>query len=247
MPSISNGLQCVPFDLSITPPEPLSDDDTFHTKFNCAEIWSDGSVTFSPRMTTEVREMKLVLVGNTSVGKTCIAKMATTGSFVEDSVPTLGASYVSKLVRVDETEVRLQIWDTAGQERYRGMTPMYFRGSHVAIVAYAITDEDSFNGVDSWITSLRDNADPEIALFLVGNKCDLEDQRTISTEKGQAKATEIGATFYEVSAKTGDRVEDLFLDLAKAFLEKSKSKDQPKAPETLQLTKSKAQAKGGCC
>jgi Ras-related protein Rab-5C len=196
----------------------------------------------------ESREMKLVLVGNTSVGKTCIAKMATTGSFAEDSVPTLGASYVSKLVRIDETEVRLQIWDTAGQERYRGMTPMDFRGAHVAIVAYAVTDQESFDGIDSWITSLRDNADPEIVLFLVGNKCDLEDQRVIATDRAHGKATEIGATFYEVSAKTGDRVEDLFLDIAKAFLEKSKTKEQPKAPETLQLTKGKgSQEKKGCC
>jgi small GTP-binding protein len=72
-------------------------------------------------------ELKLVIVGNTSVGKTCIVKTAPTGVFGEDSVPTLGASYVSKFVTVGSTEVRLQIWDTPGQERYRGMTPMYFR------------------------------------------------------------------------------------------------------------------------
>jgi small GTP-binding protein len=150
-------------------------------------------------------------------------------------------------VRIDNTEVRLQIWDTAGQERYRGMTPMYFRGAHEAIVAYAVTDQESFEGVDSWITSLRDNADPEIILLLVGNKCDLDDQRVVSTEAGQQKANELSATFYEVSAKTGDRVEDLFLDLAKTFLEKTKTKDQPKAPETLQLTRAGTPAKSGCC
>jgi Ras-related protein Rab-5C len=198
-------------------------------------------------MMVEAREMKLVLVGNTSVGKTCIAKMATTGAFVDDSAPTLGASYVSKLVRVDSTDVRLQIWDTAGQERYRGMTPMYFRGAHVAIVAYAVTDQESFEGVDTWVASLRENAAPEILLFLVGNKCDLEEERVVTTDAGQQKATELSATFYEVSAKTGDRVEDLFLDLAKVFLEKTKSKDQPKAPETLQLTRAAGQKKKPCC
>jgi Ras-related protein Rab-5C len=195
----------------------------------------------------ETREMKLVLVGNTSVGKTCIAKMATTGTFAEDSVPTLGASYVSKLVRVDNTEVRLQIWDTAGQERYRGMTPMYFRGAHEAIVAYSITDQESFDGIDSWITSLRENADPEIILFLVGNKCDLEEQRVIATNTGQQKADEISAAFYEVSAKTGERVEDLFLDLAKIFLERRKTGDQPKPPESLQLTKAPKGQTKKCC
>jgi Ras-related protein Rab-5C len=195
----------------------------------------------------ETREMKLVLVGNTSVGKTCIAKMATTRTFAEDSVPTLGASYVSKLVRIENTEVRLQIWDTAGQERYRGMTPMYFRGAHEAIVSYSITDQESLDGIDSWITSLRENADPEIILFLVGNKCDLEEQRVVATDTGQAKAAEISAVFYEVSAKTGDRIEDLFLDLAKIFLERRKTGDQPKRPESLQLTKTPREQKKKCC
>jgi Ras-related protein Rab-5C len=199
--------------------------------------------------TVETREMKLVLVGNTSVGKTCIAKMAATGAFADSSVPTLGASYLSKLVRVDDIEVRLQIWDTSGQERYRGMTPMYFRGAHVAIVTYAVTDQESFDGIDTWIASLRDNADPEIILFLVGNKCDLEDQRAISPDRGQSKAGEVGALFYEVSAKTGDRVEDLFLDLAKTFLEKTKEKDQPKGSETIELTNNKGaqEIKVACC
>jgi Ras-related protein Rab-5C len=196
----------------------------------------------------ETREMKLVLVGNTSVGKTCIAKMATSGTFVDDSVPTLGASYVSKLVRIDNTEVRLQIWDTAGQERYRGMTPMYFRGAHEAVIAYSITDQESFDGIDSWVGSLRENADPEIILFLVGNKCDLEEQRMIPMDKGEEKAKELSATFYEVSAKTGDRVEELFIDLAKTFLEKRKPAPAPARPESVQLTRvSKTKKKKTFC
>jgi small GTP-binding protein len=196
----------------------------------------------------ETREMKLVLVGNTSVGKTCIAKMATSGTFVDDSVPTLGASYVSKLVRIDNTEVRLQIWDTAGQERYRGMTPMYFRGAHEAVIAYSITDQESFDGIDSWVGSLRENADPEIILFLVGNKCDLEEQRVIPMDKGEEKAKELSATFYEVSAKSGDRVEDLFTDLAKTFLEERKPAPAPARTESVQLTKvSKTKKKKTFC
>jgi Ras-related protein Rab-5C len=196
----------------------------------------------------ETREMKLVLVGNTSVGKTCIAKMATNGTFADDSVATLGASYVSKLVRIDNMEVRLQIWDTAGQERYRGMTPMYFRGAHEAVIAYSITDQESFDGIDSWVASLRENADSEIILFLVGNKCDLEEQRVISTDMGQNKAKDLDAIFYEVSAKTGDRVEDLFTDLAKIFLEKRKPAPARAEPESVQLTKpTKSKKKKSLC
>jgi Ras-related protein Rab-5C len=198
-------------------------------------------------MAADSCELKLVLVGNTSVGKTCIAKMATTGEFADDAAPTLGASYMSKIVRVDAAEVRLQIWDTAGQERYRGMTPMYFRGAHAAIVAYAVTDAESFEGIDSWVSDLRDNADPEILIFLVGNKCDLDDQRVIATPNGEQKAASVPAAFYEVSAKTGDRIEELFLHIAKSFLEKAKAGEQVKPPETLQLSVAKGKAKKGCC
>jgi small GTP-binding protein len=194
-------------------------------------------------------ELKLVIVGNTSVGKTCIVKMATTGVFGDDSVPTLGASYVSKVVTVGSAEVRLQIWDTAGQERYRGMTPMYFRGAHVALIVYAITDQEGFDGVDSWISSLRNNADPNIIMFLVGNKSDMDVDRVIPTEKGEEKAKEINAMFFEVSAKTGDRIDELFTAIASSFVEKVKVEDEPKEAETVQLVpagKDKKEKKG-CC
>jgi Ras-related protein Rab-5C len=195
----------------------------------------------------EQREMKLVLVGNTCVGKTCVAKVATTGTFSEDSTPTLGASYVSKLVRLDDVEVRLQIWDTAGQERYRGMTPMYFRGAHSAILAYSIIDEDSFKSIDSWVTSLRENADATVQLFLVGNKVDLEEQRVVSTQAGETKAGQLSATFFEVSAKTGDRVEDLFIAIAKKYLEGVKGKDPASPPAGLRLVPTTEKKQSGCC
>ena len=171
----------------------------------------------------ESKELKIVLIGNTNVGKTCVVKKATSGVFTEDTVATLGASYVSKLVNVNKTEVRLQIWDTAGQERYRGMTPMYYRGAHIALIVYSISDEKSFEGIDGWLESLQENAAPYIILFLVGKKCDIEDERAIQTETGQKKADAIGAHFYEVSAKTGYGIDDLFCDIPRVYLEKNSS------------------------
>jgi Ras-related protein Rab-5C len=192
--------------------------------------------------------MKLVLVGNTCVGKTCIARMATTGSFSEDTSPTLGASYVSKLVHLGNNEVHIQIWDTAGQERYRGMTPMYFRGAHAAVASYSITDEDSFTQLDSWILSVRENSGTDTMLFIVGNKCDLEDQRTVTTERGQAKATEAEAVFFEVSAKTGDRIDELFVVIAKSFLEKAKASDPLKRRESVSLEMRRdVESESRCC
>ena len=168
-------------------------------------------------MATEPKELKIVLVGHTNVGKTCIVRQATTGVFSEDSAPTLGASYVSKLTNVNGTDVRLQIWDTAGQERYKGMTPMYYRGAQTALIVYSVTDTESFESVDGWLSSLRENAEPNITLFLLANKCDCE--RTVSREQGVEKAKQMGAHFYEVSAKTGDGIDDVFNDIPKFFLE----------------------------
>ena len=196
-------------------------------------------------MSHENRELKLVLVGNTSVGKTCVVRKTTTGAFTEDSVPTLGASYVSKLVTVGNVDVRLQIWDTAGQERYRGMTPMYYRGGQVAIIMYAINDRSSFDGVFQWLDSLKENADPDIILFLVANKCDLDSDRLVTSEEGNSCAEKIGAHFYEVSAKTGQGIEDLFGEIPKIFLEKQ-TPNSPEEQNNLKLD-SKSKKQGGCC
>lgn len=94
-------------------------------------------------------ELKVILVGNTRVGKTCIAKVATGSIFSDETAPTLGASCVSKLVHLDVGEVWLQIWNTAGHACFRGITPMYFSGTHVSVIMYSIIDEDGFEAVDS--------------------------------------------------------------------------------------------------
>ncbi|KAK8890211.1 hypothetical protein M9Y10_034982 [Tritrichomonas musculus] len=164
-------------------------------------------------------ELKCVLIGNTNVGKTCIVHMATTGVFEETST-TLGASYSAKTEMFNEHLFRLQIWDTAGQEKYRGMTPMYYHNAHIAIIVYSIANSESFEAVDSWFKSLRNNADSDIIIFLVGNKVDLESERTVSTEEGEKKAKQFGAEFCEVSAKTGFGIADLFSLMPMLYLEK---------------------------
>lgn len=167
-----------------------------------------------------VVELKLVLIGGTAVGKTCIVQRSTSGCFESDTMPTLGASYTSKMVKVSEqVDARIQIWDTAGQERYRGMTPMYYHGASAALIVYSITERESFKEVDMWAKSLRDHAQPTTQLYLVGNKADLENGREVGIEEGQDKAAELGAHFTEVSAKTGMGVEELFTLVASVYVE----------------------------
>jgi Ras-related protein Rab-5C len=197
-------------------------------------------------MVPEAEELKLVVVGNSTVGKTCMAKVVTSGEFPEEAIATLGASYVSKLVTVDGCDVRLQIWDTAGQERYRGMTPMYFRGADVGMICYSIADSETFDAVDGWLASLKESAPTDIVVFLVGNKCDLDPVRQVPTETGAEKARDIGATFYEVSARSGDRINDLFIDVAKTYLEKKGGAAPPKQQGVILLSHPTLKKRKGC-
>ncbi|OHT10467.1 small GTP-binding protein [Tritrichomonas foetus] len=192
-------------------------------------------------------EIKLVIVGNTSVGKTCIVKKATSGQFSEDSVPTLGASFISKLIEIDRKPIRVQIWDTAGQERYRGMTPMYYRGAHCAAIVFSLTDRQSFESVDGWIQSLNENAPPGTIIFLVANKVDMESDRIIQPQDGQAKADKIGAIYFEVSAKTGFGIDELFTQIPMKYLEaKGRHNSTTSNDKTVDLKSSQSNKKQ-CC
>jgi small GTP-binding protein len=175
----------------------------------------------------ELCEIKLVLVGNTNVGKTSIVKTAITGSFTGDATSTLGASYSTKSFQINSRNIRLQIWDTAGQEKYRGMTPMYYHNAQVALVVYSVADRETFDAVDGWIKSLKDNADSNIITFVIGNKTDLSDQRQISSDEGNEKATRAGAEFAEVSAKTGFGIRDLFGLIPQLWLEQQAAHPMP--------------------
>ena len=190
------------------------------------------------------KQLKLVLVGQSSVGKTCIVKKASTGVFADDCAPTLGASFVSKTIEVDKNTVTLQIWDTAGQERYRGMTPMYYRGAHAALVVYSIIDESSFAAIDSWVHNIREETEPGIILFFAGNKSDLESQREVTFESGLSKANLYNAQFFEVSAKSGSGIDDLFIAIAKSFLEQ-KSTLEPTNDNYLSIDQDNKKKK--CC
>jgi small GTP-binding protein len=164
-------------------------------------------------------DAKVVLIGNTNVGKTCIVTHAMTGSFLSETSSTLGAAYATKTYRVDSQMVRLQIWDTAGQEKYRGMTPMYYHKAQVALIVYSVADLDSFTAIEVWMKGIRDHADDNIILFIVGNKTDLSSERVVTSEMGAQKAATFRARFAEVSALTGNGIGDLFAEIPRVFLQ----------------------------
>ncbi|GAA6046796.1 hypothetical protein JCM3770_005647 [Rhodotorula araucariae] len=160
---------------------------------------------------------KLVLLGESAVGKSSLVLQFVKGQFDDYRESTIGAAFLTQTVPVDSGNfVKFEIWDTAGQERYKSLAPMYYRSAHAAVVVYDITSAASLLKARAWISELQRQADPSIVVCLAGNKLDLADagQRQVSTEEAQKFADEEGLMFAEVSAKTAQGVEEMFKRIA---------------------------------
>lgn len=145
------------------------------------------------------------------MGKTSLVLRYMEDKFNTEHLSTLQASFVTKKVTLpDESRAQLNIWDTAGQERFHALGPIYYRGSDGALLVYDITDQDSFLKVKSWVRELKQMRGSEIELVIVGNKTDLEDQRTVSYETAMRYAQTVGAQYVETSAKENESVTELF-------------------------------------
>jgi small GTP-binding protein len=157
---------------------------------------------------------KLVLLGESAVGKSSIALRFVRREFVPNQEATIGAAFLARSVSVPTGNVKLEIWDTAGQERYRSLAPMYYRGAAGALVVFDITSSDSLRKALTWIRELRTSGDPNIAVVLVGNKCDLDSMRQVPTHEAEAIAAEENVLFFEASAKDGTNIDEIFSSLA---------------------------------
>jgi small GTP-binding protein len=159
---------------------------------------------------------KLIVVGNPSVGKSCLSLQGTTGKFEDSYVATVGFDFYSFFAKIENQLIRLQIWDTCGQEGYRSLVQNFYRGTALAILVYAINDMKSFNDVGTWVKQLKAYSSPDVKMFLVGNKNDLENERKIKEEDGRKCSRELGFyCFYETSAKTGFNSKEVFIKAVK--------------------------------
>ena len=156
---------------------------------------------------------KLLLIGSSAVGKTSFLIRYAEDSFTSAFVSTVGIDFKVKTVFRHDKRVKLQIWDTAGQERYRTITRAYYRGAMGFILVYDITNEESFNAVQDWITQIKNYSIENAQVILVGNKCDMEEERVISTERGKQLADQLGVQFFETSAKENVNIKVVFEQL----------------------------------
>eukprot|EP00826_Nyctotherus_ovalis_P045387 TRINITY_DN5026_c0_g1_i24.p1 TRINITY_DN5026_c0_g1~~TRINITY_DN5026_c0_g1_i24.p1 ORF type:complete len:215 (-),score=67.27 TRINITY_DN5026_c0_g1_i24:172-816(-) len=160
---------------------------------------------------------KIVFLGDTFVGKTCIIGRFMYDSFNENYDITIGIDFLSKSMCVDDKVVKLQLWDTAGQERFKSLIPNYLREASAAVVVYDITNRKTFDSVRQWVTETRNLQGDDIKIMLVGNKTDLVDKRQVKTDEGEKLAEELKLDFVETSSKTGSNINELFVSIASSL------------------------------
>ncbi|QLQ79322.1 hypothetical protein HG537_0B06700 [Torulaspora globosa] len=200
---------------------------------------------------------KLLLIGNSGVGKSCLLLRFSDDTYTNDYISTIGVDFKIKTVELDGKTVKLQIWDTAGQERFRTITSSYYRGSHGIIIVYDVTDQESFNGVKMWLQEIDRYATSTVLKLLVGNKCDLADKRVVEYDVAKEFAEANNMPFLETSALDSTNVEEAFLTMAKQIKDSMANRQRHDGPGGNQkddsgnvnlkgqsLTKNSA---GGCC
>jgi len=161
---------------------------------------------------------KLVLIGDSGVGKSCLLLRFADDNFTDSYISTIGVDFRFRTITIDKKTVKLQIWDTAGQERFRTITSAYYRGADGIIMVYDVTSSESFDHVEEWLSEVDRYANENTCKLLIGNKADLIDDKQVSEETAQKFAEKLRISFLETSAKTSTNVESAFLTMAKELI-----------------------------
>ncbi|GMH12250.1 hypothetical protein Nepgr_014091 [Nepenthes gracilis] len=201
---------------------------------------------------------KIVLIGDSGVGKSNILSRFTRNEFCLESKSTIGVEFATRTLQVEGKTVKAQIWDTAGQERYRAITSAYYRGAVGALLVYDITKSRTFDNVQRWLRELRDHADSNIVILMAGNKSDLNHLRAVSEEDGKALAEKESLSFLETSALEAYNIEKAFQVIlteiyhiiskkALAVQEAASGSALPGQGTTINVADASGNQRRGCC
>ena len=194
---------------------------------------------------------KVLLIGNSDVGKSSLILRYVDQIWNDVFVPTIGVDFKVKSLEIEKKSIKLQIWDTAGQERFRNVISSYFKGAHGILLIFDITSRNSFKELENWLGEVERNASSQILKILIGNKCDLEEEREISKDEGEAFAMRNGMQYIETSAKINTNVNEAFEALAKIMVEYNNKKNSAtKENKTIKMNKGtdlSVQKKKKCC
>eukprot|EP00948_MAST-09A_sp_MAST-9A-sp1_P002588 g2588.t1 len=206
---------------------------------------------------SEPQNIRLLTIGDSAVGKTCIIMQFYDGTFTNNFITTIGIDYKKKIVSVvnknkeegdpdREKKYTLLIWDTAGQERFKTITTSYFRGCQGILLVYDVTVRKSFKNVKTWMEDIHNSGEKDVKMVLIGNKCDLVDKRKVEKEEGEALAKEMGIPFFETSAKSNVNITEAFMKIAEDVVEKLGDVKQKQARQGVDLNRNDTEKKG-CC
>lgn len=192
---------------------------------------------------------KLLLIGDSGVGKSCLLLRFADDTYTESYISTIGVDFKIRTIDLDGKTIKLQIWDTAGQERFRTITSSYYRGAHGIIVVYDCTDQESFNNVKTWLEEIERYACENVNKLLVGNKCDLQTKKVVDTTTAMEYANQLGIPFLETSAKNATNVEQAFMTMAAEIKNRvGPPSSAAEAPSAVKIDKSRSvESKSGCC
>ena len=196
---------------------------------------------------------KVLLLGNSNVGKSSLFLRFVDDIWNDTFVPTIGVDFKIKTFEIDSKKIKMQIWDTAGQERFKNIIASYYRGAHGILLLYDVTDKDSFKNLSNWLIEIEKNASKNVLKVLIGNKCDLEDKRLVSYNQGKEFADTYGLKFIETSAKKNLNVNEAFETLGRELMNASSDKKIVKQNNNKKISVAKAQdlninkKKEGCC
>ena len=195
---------------------------------------------------------KVLLLGNSNVGKSSLFLRFVDDIWNDTFVPTIGVDFKIKTFDIDEKRIKMQIWDTAGQERFKNIIASYYRGAHGILLIYDVTDKDSFKNLSNWLIEIEKNSNKNVLKVLIGNKTDLEDKRVISYNQGKEFADSYGLKYIETSAKKNLNVNEAFSTLGRELMQASEDKKIIKQRQNKKISVAKAQdldieKKKGCC
>ena len=194
---------------------------------------------------------KYLVIGNSGIGKSCLLIRFTDDTFSDSYVTTIGVDFKIKTLDIDGKSCKLQIWDTAGQERFRNIISSYYRGAQGIMLVYDITDLESFQNLNSWLIEIEKNASKNVYKILVGNKCDMENERKVTVEQGKDFAAQYGMKFFETSAKNSTNVNEAFITMTQEIMKNANKKTTPAKKDNVVVSPSPTgtsiKSNKGCC
>ncbi|KAM6960984.1 ras-related protein Rab-8B [Aplochiton taeniatus] len=173
---------------------------------------------------------KLLLIGDSGVGKTCLLFRFSEDAFNTTFISTIGIDFKIRTIELNGKRVKLQIWDTAGQERFRTITTAYYRGAMGIMLVYDICNEKSFENIKNWIRNIEEHASSDVEKMILGNKCDMTDRRQVSKDRGEKLAIDYGVKFLETSAKSSVNVEEAFYTIGRDIMHNLSTKTTDSNP-----------------